>query len=237
MSAQQPIRLKVNYKSPQSVLSEFTRSVSRGSVTLESRKAVPPGTKFLFELHAEGVGAPVEVLGQVLQVTRGLNGKHLLHIRYDPGETREGLDALLDRIFQAHKYEKLRRYPRVPLNLRGTEDAPYSPQYVVRDISVGGVGVEVEADKLPDHVRPGQPFLLEVWLSLGTLGLYGEVLWSFTPPENRAAMLHPTFGVQFGKLRPETLQRLEKILQLRALPPPPWRARLSFGLAAVTRMP
>lgn len=232
-----PIRLKVTYKSPQSLLSEFTRSISRGSVSIESRRSVPVGTKFVFELLAEGVATPVEVTGEVLQVTRGLHGKYLVHIRYDPGQTRDGLDALLDRIFQAHKYEKLRKHPRVPLNLRGTEEAPYSPQYVVRDISLGGVGVEVESERLPPHVKTGQPFLLEVWLSLGTLGLYGEVLWTFTPPEERLKLLYPSFGVQFGKLRPETMERLEKIIHLRALPPPPWRARLSFGMDAVARMP
>jgi hypothetical protein len=30
---------------------------------------------------------------------------------------------------------------------------------------------------------------------------------------------------------------LEKILTLRGLPPPPWSARLSFGMDAISRMP
>jgi hypothetical protein len=131
----------------------------------------------------------------------------------------------------------VRKHPRVPLNLRGTEDAPYSPLYVVRDISMGGVGVEVEADKLPAHVQISRPFLLEVWLSLGTLMLYGEILWTFNPPSERAKLLNPAFGVQFGRLRPDTLERLEEIVKLHGLPPPPWKARLSFGMEAVTRMP
>ena len=232
-----PVRLKVNYKSAHTLIAEFTRSVGQGGVTIESRKTVPLGTRFVFELFAQGVKQPVEVFGQVLQVSPGLHGKHLLHIRYDPATDRKGLDVLIQQIFEVHRYEKVRKHPRVPLNLRGTEDAPYSPQYVVRDISLGGVGVEVEAEKLPAHVQISRPFLLEVWLSLGTLMLYGEILWTSHPPPERAKLLNPAFGVQFGRLRPDTLERLEAIVKLQGLPPPPWKARLSFGMDAVSRMP
>jgi hypothetical protein len=231
------VRLKVNYKSAESLLAEFTRSVGKGGVTIESRKTVPLGTRFIFELYADGVKEAVEVHGEVLQITPGLGGKHLLHIRYDSTQERRGLDVLIQRIFEAHRNEKMRKHPRVPLNLRGTEDAPYSPQYVVRDVSMGGVGVEVEADKLPPHIKTGQPFLLEIWLSIGTLMLYGEILWTFTPPPDRAKLLNPAFGVQFGKLRPESSERLEEIIRLKGLPPPPWKARLSLGMEAVARMP
>ena len=47
-------------------------------------------------------------------------------------------------------------------------------------------------------------------------------------------LLNPALGVSFGKLRPETIERLERILKLRGLPPPPWKAQVSFGLDAVT---
>ena len=233
----QAVRLRVSYKSATSLLAEFTRSVGKGGVTLESRKKVPLGTRFVFELLAQGVDKPVEVLGEVLQVTQGVGGKYLLHIRYDSPKNQEGLDALIHAIFESHKYEKMRKHPRIPLNLRCTEEAPYSPQYVVRDISMGGVGVEVESEKLPQNIRTGQPFLLEIWLSIGTLALYGEIIWTFTPPPERAKLLNPAFGVSFGKLRADTSERLERIITLKALPPPPWRARLSLGMDAVSRMP
>lgn len=231
------IRLKVSYKSAEALLSEYTRSVGKGGVAIESRRAVPVGTRFVFELHAQGVDKAVEVFGEVIGVTGGDGGKHLLNIRYDPGQQREGLDALLSRIFEAHRYEKVRKHARIPLNLRATEEAPYSPSYLIRDISMGGVGVEVEANNVPRHVRVGQPFLCEVWLSLGTLALYGEVVWVFEPKGDRAKFASPGFGVAFGKLRPETAERLERIIQLRSLPPPPWKARVSFGMDAVARMP
>jgi hypothetical protein len=232
-----PIRFKVSYKSPASLLSEFTRSVGKGGVTLESKKAVQLGTRFVFELHAHGVAEIVEVYGEVMQVSPGLHGNHLLHVRYDPSNDRQGLDAVIQRIFDSQQYETVRKHPRIPLNLRGTEETPYSPRYVVRDISLGGVGVEVEAERFSGNIRVGQPFLLEIWLSLGTLALYGEIIWAFSPTPDRPAMLQPSFGAQFGKLRPDTIERLERIVQLKGLPPPPWRARLSFGLDAVSRLP
>ena len=47
-----PVRLRVTYKSAESLLSEFTRSVGKGAVTIESRKPLNIGTRFVFELLA-----------------------------------------------------------------------------------------------------------------------------------------------------------------------------------------
>ncbi|MHB8872661.1 MAG: PilZ domain-containing protein [Myxococcaceae bacterium] len=232
-----PVRLKVAYKTPAGLLSEFTRSVGRGGVALESRRQVAVGTRFVFELRAQGVSEIVEVLGEVVQVAPVPKGKFRLDIRYDRGADRKGLDALIQAIFDSHKYEKVRKFPRIPLNLRATEDTAYSPSYVIRDVSTGGAGVEVEAPAIPRSVRVGVPFLLELSISLGTLALHGEVVWVFSPPTERAKWINPTFGVAFGKLRPDTRERLDRILVLQGLPPPPWKARVSFGMEAVSRMP
>ena len=235
--AKLPVRLKVAYKTPEALLAEFTRSVGRGGVAIESRKSLPVGTRFVFELRSQGVSEGLEVLGEVVSVTSGDKGRFTLNIRYDPPDNRAGIDALLARIFDAHRFEKVRKHPRVPLHLRATEDSPYSPTYVVRDISRGGMGLEVEAPSLPKPLTVGTPFLLELTLSIGPLALHGEVVWLFSPPRERAKLMSPTVGVAFGKLRPDTIERLERIVSLRGLPPPPWQARVSFGLDAVSRMP
>jgi hypothetical protein len=232
-----PVRLKVAYKTPEGLLSEFTRSVGKGGVAVESRRPLVVGTRFVFELHAHGVAEPVEVLGEVVQVVPISKGKFRLDIRYDRGADRKGIDALIQAIFDSHKYEKVRKFPRIPIHLRATEDAAYSPSYIIRDVSKGGAGVEVEAPAVPKAVRVGVPVLLEMSVSLGTLALYGEVAWVFSPPTERAKWINPSFGVAFGKLRPDTRERLEKILVLQGLPPPPWKARVSFGMEAVSRMP
>ncbi len=232
------IRLKVSYKSASSLLNEFTRTVGKGSVALESKKKVKVGTRFVFEMHESGANTRIEVIGEVVSVTPLANGKHLLNIRYDPGGAREGLDGVLARIFEDQtKYEKMRKHPRVPINLRATEDAPYSPSFLVRDISGGGVGVEVESPTVPKAVALASPFLLEIWLSIGTLSLHGEIAWLAAQTSDGSKWMNPVFGVKFGKLRPESAEHLKKILTLRGLPPAPWKARVSFGLDAVSRMP
>ncbi len=232
-----PIRLRIGYKSASSLLAEFTRSVGRGTVTLESRRALPLGTRFVFELLAEGVDRPVEVVGEVLEVTPRDGGSHALHIRYDPGPDPGSLEALVQTIFDQHRYEKLRAHPRIPLVVHGEEESPDAPRYLVRDVSLSGLGLEVVDAPLPDRIRRGEPFLLELWLSIGQLSLHGEVVWARDPLRDRNWLRQAAFGVQFGKLRPDTVERLEHILHLKALPPPPWRARLSLGMDAVARMP
>jgi hypothetical protein len=178
----------------------------------------------------------VEVNGEVVSVTSVAKGRYLLNIQYNAG-ARGGLDAVLQRIFANQENERKRKHPRVPINLRATEDAPYSPSYIVRDISAGGVGVEIESPKIPAIVRVGSPTLLEVWLSLGTLVLHGEICWVSNPSPDRSKWINPSFGIKFGKLRTDTQDHLKKILTLRGLPPAPWKARVSFGMDAVSRMP
>jgi Tfp pilus assembly protein PilZ len=228
------VRLKVAYKKPEALLSEYTRSVGQGGVTLQVQKSLPIGTRFVFEMHNPGVPTPVEVLGQVVRVTPQPDGRFMITVKYDPGMDRGGLDAVLQRIFDLQEFEKLRRYPRIPLRLPAMEEeTPFAPPYFVKDLSRGGVGLEVEAPSLPQAVKVGMPFLLEMDLTLGTLMLHGEVAWtSAGGPE-----VLPTFGVNFGTLSPDTHERLEKLLSLESLPPPPWRARVCFGMDAVMKMP
>jgi len=232
------VRLKVAYQSPQSLVGEYTRSVGQGGVTLETRRGLPLGTRFTFELHARGVSRPVEVHGEVVQVQPPREERgYLLTVRYGAGEDRTALDAMIQRIFSVQEREGLRRFPRLPLHLRALEAAPFAPGFVVRDISRGGVGLEVQAATLPRHVRVGTPFLLEMDLTEGALLLHGEVVWTSSVPRKNTNTVTPGLGATFGRLRPEMQRRLEALLALESLPPAPWKARVSFGMDAVTRMP
>ncbi len=233
----EPVRLKVAYKTPQALLTEFTRSVGKGGVAIASRKSAPVGTRFIFELRAKGVPDVVEVHGEVISASAQSGGMYLLNIQYHQPNNREGLDALLRRVFEAQRYEKVRKHARVPLQLQATEDKPNSIAYLVRDISFGGLGIEVEAPAVPRTVTQGAPVFLELVLSLGTLALHGEVVWVVNPPKDKPGNPNPGFGVRFGKLRADTIERLERILVFRGLPPPPWTAKISFGMDAVSRMP
>ncbi len=228
------VRLKVSYKTPEALIDEYTRSVSQGSVTLETRRSLTRGTRFVFEMQAEGVDRPVEVVGEVVHVTPRPGGRYHLTVRYGMSTDRAALDAVLQRIF-AQEQEKLRRYPRIPLNVRAIESTPFSPAFYVRDISRGGVGMEVDAASLPPMVRVGAPFLLEMELAPGPLLLPGEVVWTSTAFRAHSPVT-PIFGIHFKPLPQETADRLEALLTLESLPPGPWWARVSFGQEALSRL-
>ena len=231
------VRLKVAYKTPQSLLGEYTRSVGQGGVTLETRRGLPLGTRFTFELHAGGMPRPVEVMGEVVQVEPREAQRYLLTVRYGVSQDRTGLDAMLQRIFSTQEHQGLRRFPRLPLNLRAIEPAPLSPLFRVRDISKGGVGLQVQAPTLPRRVHVGTHFLLEMNLQEGPLMLHGEVVWTSSVTQRHSETVPPGFGASFGRLRPQMQRRLEALLALTSLPPAPWKARVSFGMDAVARMP
>jgi hypothetical protein len=238
-----PVRLKVSYKTPEALLSEYTRSIGRGGVSIASRKSVPVGTRFIFELKAKGVTQPVEVHGEVVAISQADTGLHLLQVKYDPVPERAGLEAVLQKIFDAHQYEKVRKHPRIPLQLKVVESKLDSTLFQLKDVSRGGMGFEIESPQIPRGVSVGNAFLLELGFEGGALVLHGEIVWvaqgAVLPPQGKkmARLRNPSFGVQFGKLQPRTLDKLDKILALRGLPSPPWSGRVSFGMDAVARMP
>jgi PilZ domain len=231
----EPVRLRVSYRSPTSLLQAFTRSVGKGGVSLPSKKRVERGTRFLFELVAEDVTEPVEVLGEVVDIRDAANGEFVLGIRYLPGRSRRGLDAVLHRLFEAHRSEQVRRYPRVPVHLRAEDHSGLVAVWSVRDLSRGGAGIELEAGDLPSRAQVGAPVLIEIWLESGSILLHGEVVW-MTAGSARPRM-PPALGVSFGRLLPDTLRSLDRVLVLDGFPTGPWKAELRFGLDAVERMP
>lgn len=231
------IRLKVAFKSPSGLVRELTRSVGGGGVALQSKKAVPAGTRFLFELWAEGVEEPALARGEVVRVTPLAGGGYLLAVRYELDEDRRGLSAVLEKVFAAQGNERARRSARVPLTLRATEPTPYSPSFLIRDLSQSGLGVQIESPRLPKSVKVGAPFLLELSLGQSTLPLHGEVVWVASQVSKDLDWVSPSFGVAFGKLQPSIKTHLSELLHLKGMPSPPWKARINFGGQALSRMP
>lgn len=226
-----PIRLRVGYKTPETLLGELTKSVGRGGVRIEAKRTVPVGTKFVFELKSAGVKESVEVHGMVQTVTETAPGKYVLHIRYEPPRNRQGLDAVLKRIFEATAADKRRRSPRVPLHVRATENRPDSPVYRIRDLSRGGMGLEVEGSGLPPQLRVGMPALVQMRLTTGQLAVPGKIIWVIEPEVTKA--VPGRVGVHFENLAPAVATMLDDLLSLKALPQPPWIARLAFGRDAL----
>lgn len=223
-----PVRLKVSYKTPESLLGELTKSVGRGGVRVETQKPLPVGTKFIFELQSVGVHEPVEVAGTVMTVTETSPGRFALFIKYEPPNVRRGIDAVIKRIFETAQFDKKRRTPRIPLHVRATESArPDAPTYRLRDISAGGVGLDVEAERLPRHIKVGSLFQIQMKLTTGTLQLLGQVVWAVTTRSSDT--MPPRVGVAFGHLPPDVSELLSDLLTLKALPTPPWIAKVQFG--------
>src|SRR5688572_29800626 len=119
----------------------------------------------------------------------------------------------------------MRRFPRIPFHLRTREDRGIGPDYVVRDLSRGGAGLEVEAPVAPRYLRAGQAALLEVWLQEGLLALHGEVAWVYAPEDSDLGIA-PALGLRFGQLRQDLAARLDALLALRILVPANVRSRL-----------
>ena len=221
-----PVRLKVSYKSPEALMGELTRSVGRGGVRVESRRALPVGTKFVFELKSAGVKDPVEVQGTVASVSESAPGRWVLHIRYEQPRSREGLDAVIGRIFEGARADVKRRHARVPLQVRAVEDKPHAPVFRLRDISRGGVGIDLEGSALPSYIQVGTAFMMQMKLTGGTLSVKGEVAWAVT---SKQEAFPARVGVRFTQLTADMQRLLEELLALRAMPSPPWIARLRFG--------
>ena len=114
-----------------------------------------------------------------------------------------------------------------PLAVRATENRPGAPNYRLRDISAGGVGVDIEADALPPHVTVGAPFSLSMKLTTGMLNVPGQVVWAVTTRESDT--LPPRVGVAFEPLTANMKELIDDVLTLKALPAPPWIAKVSFG--------
>lgn len=223
-----PVRFRVGFPSPEALLDEYTRCVGRGSVVLDAARPLGAGSRLVFDLFARGFTEPVEVEAEVVVARPSLRGTWLLQVDYRPGR-RGALDRLVYRVFDAQRIEPVRCFPRVPINARATEDEPYSPAYVIRDASLGGVGVRVEATGLPAQIQVGAPFLLAFSLGAGTLRLRGVVVWAIDPA-GVADAAQPSFGVQFVEdLEFEALALLDGLLSLTTLPR---RTRISFGVDA-----
>jgi hypothetical protein len=235
----QPIALKVNYRTPELLLKEYGRSVHAGTSTLDSPKEIAAGTRFKIDLCSQDLTRPVEAIAEVTSVRPSLKpGRFTLLIQYLPGADRRGLEEALNHVANRYRQEMMRKHPRVPVRIRATEHRPYSPSYVIRDLSQGGAGLELEAPQIPDGVTRGTPFFLELpLLRTGSLQLHGEVSWIGAGGKEASNWVAPALGLSFGTLRSDALQALTDVLAFRALPAGPACARLSFGADAVARMP
>jgi len=192
-----PIRLKVAYKRAHTLVTQYTRTISKGSCCIESSHALEPGTRFVFEMYTTGIPQPVEVDGEVIRCEPCPAGWAIV-VRYLAADARRlALEAVLDRLFAAHVWEKTRRHPRIPVNVP-VEDSHGAPRFIMTDVSLGGFGLMVvDGGGLPPELKTGTPALLTVQPGAGApIDLSADVVWTGTP----SGPLEPRMGLAFESL-------------------------------------
>ncbi|MGE0868159.1 MAG: PilZ domain-containing protein [Kofleriaceae bacterium] len=173
-----PIRLKVSYRSAESLVTEYTTCVSKGGCALVSERPLDPGTRFVFEMYAHGHQAPLEIEGEVVRINPlGDDAGYEIGIKYvTAGPQREVLDDLLSQIMIDPTYQVVRRHARIPVNLIA-HDADRIGRYLIRDLSRGGM--RIEGKSISNNVAVGTRVALGALVGYQTTPfiLRGTVVW------------------------------------------------------------
>ncbi|MGI5862565.1 MAG: TIGR02266 family protein [Myxococcales bacterium] len=64
-SPRAPIELKVEYRKVNSFFADYTKNISKGGTFIKTKKPLPLGTQFLFQLSVPNREKPFELLGEV----------------------------------------------------------------------------------------------------------------------------------------------------------------------------
>lgn len=206
-------RLKVHYLSPSALVSAYTTAVVKGAVVVPSIRPVELGDTFIIELKALGLQEPVEVRTEVIHVQPNPAGEgQLVGLRYAiDRNTTDGIAAIVRRLFEAHRFEMQREFPRVPVNLPGRL-LPHEQSLKVLDLSQSGLrlGFPTSA-RLPAGLKRGAR--LAVALTSNTPSIDAEVVWVLEPPGG-IAIAPPLAGVRFRKVPNETREELDRLVRL-----------------------
>jgi c-di-GMP-binding flagellar brake protein YcgR len=151
-----PIRLRVTFKSIYSLINEFTISVSKGGCSIFSVDAVEVGKTFVFELASErNARRSVEVEGRVVHCTPRKRGGYDVGLKFSSlsSPRRVAVTRFLDEVFAEELLN--RHHARVPVNLIARDPGDSERQYLVHDLSRGGMGLRFPSPR-------GLPLPLEI---------------------------------------------------------------------------
>src|SRR5262245_39150302 len=65
LDPREPIELKVEYERLNAFFADYTKNISRGGTFIQTRKPLPIGTEFLFQLFIPTLEQPLEIRGRV----------------------------------------------------------------------------------------------------------------------------------------------------------------------------
>jgi len=191
MLPREPIRLKVTYRSAESLVTEYTTCVSKGGCTLVSQRRLELGTRFRFEMYASGRGQPLELEGEVTQVQPIDARQFELGIQYTTvALQRNALDALLSEITIDPGYETRRKHPRIPVNLIALD------RCVIRDLSCGGMRIHGRGLARPDTEGSRVTLFAYSDDSFPPFEIGGTIVWG----QRGTHVVRTRLGIRFDEL-------------------------------------
>ena len=213
-----PVRLAVRYPSARSLLGDYTRSISKGGVAIESDRNLEIGTEFVFEMSSPELPDPVEVRGKVVWThASSTAGKWTLGIQYayEDVERRERLEKVIQSILGEHQYERQRKHPRAPVSI---EVHGQKRVFHMRDLSLGGAMLQASSIS-PIGLIAGQRLTLAMRVQQFDAVLEAEAVWVAQPYEVAPKQsVAGKFGIRFLEVAPAIAEMLEQIMRAQLQP-------------------
>ena len=101
------IELKVEYERLNAFFADYTKNISRGGTFIHTRKPLPVGTEFLFQLLVPTLDAPLEIRGRVKWIVEAGEPAHAVEPGADPPAPGMGIRFLYASDDERRQVERL----------------------------------------------------------------------------------------------------------------------------------
>lgn len=103
-----PFRLKVDYRTVDEFIIEYTENISRGGAFIRTRRPLQPGTRLQIEINIAGVPVFMKMRGKVAWINPPIGTMHRpdlptgmgVHLIFPDESTRLMMEALVERLEQ-----------------------------------------------------------------------------------------------------------------------------------------
>lgn len=104
--SREPIELKVEYERLNAFFADYTKNISRGGTFIQTRRPLPEGTEFVFQLFVPTLEQPIEIRGEVKWVVEPVGGEDPdgapagmgIQFVYASDEERRQVEHLVERL-------------------------------------------------------------------------------------------------------------------------------------------
>ena len=214
---QPPIRLVVKYPSARALLNDYTKSISKGGIAMESERNIRVGQPFVFELRTPDLSSSLEMKGLVTW-TRPSDqpGKFTVGIQYSiPDEQqRDQFQRLIENVLADHQWERQRKHPRIPVSVEVRADKRI---WTMRDLSLGGAMLQAVSYEPLDEV-PGDTVHLLLRVGTVDLVLVSAIAWVAQAFHLGQEQIAGRIGIQFTQLTPAIAPEIEKVMRSEVVP-------------------